>query len=81
MASQQLNMFLSDYEQRSDARDMAAYRALGAMTAAIRYCRDGNTEDALRILTCALDTYERANANLQALTKGENNRHGNRTAA
>ncbi len=71
MASQQLTMFVTDYEKRSDERDIAAYRALGAMTAAICFCRQGKTEDALAILTRALENYERADSNLQQLKKGD----------
>jgi hypothetical protein len=80
MASQQLTMFLSDYEKLSDARDMAAYRALGAISAAICYCRQARTSDALDILTRALEAYERADNKLQNL-KNEGVSHGNCTAA
>jgi predicted negative regulator of RcsB-dependent stress response len=60
-------MFISDYEKLSDARDNAAYRALGAISAAICYCRQQNTADALSILTRALEAYERADEKLQGL--------------
>lgn len=67
MASQQLTMFVSDYEQLSDARDREAYRALGAMTAALCYCREQKLEDAEAVLKRALENYERADQKLQSL--------------
>ena len=67
MASQQLSMFLTDYEQRSDARDMAAYRALGAMSAAICLLRQAKGQDALSILLSALERYELADRELQKI--------------
>jgi hypothetical protein len=60
-------MFVSDYEKLSDQRDVAAYRALGAMTAAICFCREGKADDALAVMTRALENYERADQNLQGL--------------
>jgi Tfp pilus assembly protein PilF len=63
-------MFVTDYERRSDERDIAAYRALGAMTAAICFCRQGKSEEALAVLTRALHNYERADSNLQQLKRG-----------
>jgi hypothetical protein len=72
LASQQLTMFVSDYEQGCDLRDRAAYRALGAITAAICFCREGKTKDALHILTTAIERYEQANRELQRIKKGEN---------
>lgn len=71
MATNQLTMFVTDYEQRSDARDMAAYRALGSITAAVVYLRENDPKTALHILTSAIETYERADAKLQNLKKGE----------
>lgn len=71
MASQQLTMFVSDYEQRSDARDMAAYRALGALSAAICFCRENDTKRALHVLTEALERYELADQKLQQVKKGD----------
>jgi hypothetical protein len=67
VASQQLTMFVSDYEKRSDARDMAAYRALGAMTAAIVFCQIGDAKAALRVLTEARDRYEQRDRELQKI--------------
>lgn len=67
MASQQLTMFLSDHDRLSDARDREAYRALGAMTAAICFCREGKADDALAVMTRALENYERADQHLQSL--------------
>lgn len=69
MASQQLTLFMSDFEKLEQARDMAAYRALGALTAAICFCRQKRTEDALAIMERALEAYERANDKLQLLKK------------
>jgi hypothetical protein len=68
---QQLTLFISDYQRLSDARDVAAYRALGAITAAICFCREKRTDDALAVLTSALERYERADQNLQRLKKGD----------
>lgn len=48
----------SEYQQLRIARDLAAYRALGHIDAAICYCRQGNTEMALSILLNARATYE-----------------------
>lgn len=79
MASQQLTMFISDYEKLSDARDNAAYRCVGAISAAICYCRQQNTADALSILTRALEAYERAEQKLENYKQGEC--RGNHTAA
>jgi hypothetical protein len=74
VASQQLTMFVSDYEKLVDARDMAAYRCVGALTAAICFCRQRDTDAALSILTSALARYESAAEKLEALKthKGEN---------
>ncbi len=73
MASRQLTMFVSDYEKLSDARDMAAYRALGAISAAICYCREGDAKAALGVLTSARDRYEQRDRELQNLkTQKEN---------
>ncbi len=59
MASQQLTMFMSDYERLAEQRDFAAYRAVGAISAAICYCKNGQLSDVLHILTSALENYER----------------------
>ena len=75
--SQQLTLFVSDYERLSDARDVAAYRALGAMTAAVCFCRQGKTEDALTVMTAALERYERADEKLQQLKKGDSSCRSN----
>jgi hypothetical protein len=73
----------SDYERFSTARDYAAYRALGAIDAAICYCRQGDAEMALRILTNARADYNHADLNLQTCKnqKKENVSDGNRTVA
>jgi len=55
----------NDYKKLSIARDHAAYRALGAIDAAICYCRNGDAVIALNILTKARAQYERANQKLQ----------------
>jgi hypothetical protein len=66
-------MFVSDYEKLSDARDVAAYRCVGALTAAICFCRQKDLDAALTILTSALARYESAAEKLEALKtrKGE----------
>lgn len=56
MASQQLTMFVTDYEKLAEQRDFAAYRAVGAMTAAIVFCREQRTHDALAVLSRFSDT-------------------------
>lgn len=70
-ASKQLTLFVSDYERLCEQRDIAAYRALGAMAAAMCFCRQGRPEDALTVLTSALARYERADEKLQQLKKGD----------
>jgi predicted negative regulator of RcsB-dependent stress response len=65
--AQQITMFVSDYDRLTDERDNAAYRAVGAITAAIRFCRDEQTKDALAVLTAALDRFEMADSNLQKI--------------
>lgn len=80
MARNQHSLFISEYDRLSERRDLAAYQALGAITAAIRFCRENDSKSALHILTSAVDQYERTNAELQQLAKGDNV-HGNRTAA
>jgi hypothetical protein len=73
----------SDFDRLSTARDYAAYRALGAIDAAICYCRQGDAEMAMRILTNARADYNRADLNLQNFKnqKREGKSHGNRTVA
>ena len=71
-SAQQLTMFVNDYDRLCDARDMAAYRALGAITAAICFCREKRSDDALAVLTQALQQYEKADQQLQNLKSGEN---------
>jgi hypothetical protein len=56
-----------DYEELSDRRDLAAYRALGAMTAAICFCRQGKTADAMAVLIRAVRDYELVDQQLQSL--------------
>lgn len=75
MAShKQLTMFLTDHEKLSDARDRAAYRCVGAISAAICYCRQEQPKDALSILMNALSAYEHAETKLENFKKqGANN--------
>jgi hypothetical protein len=68
-AGQQLPLFHNEYKKLCQRRDVAAYRALGAMTAAICFCRQGMPEDALGVLRSALDRYEIADSSLQNLKK------------
>ncbi len=67
MASQQLTMFMSDYERLAEQRDFAAYRAVGAISAAICYCKNGEMKDVLHILTSALENYEMVANKLESL--------------
>ena len=71
MASRQLTLFMSDYDRLGEQRDFAAYRALGSISAAIVFVRQQRTEIALEVLTRALETYERADSQLQQLKKGD----------
>lgn len=63
----QLTLFAKNYAVLSQARDMMAYRALGSIAAAICFCRQRRTEDAIAILLTALERYELANQELNAL--------------
>jgi hypothetical protein len=73
----------SDFERLCTARDYASYRALGAIDAAICYCRQGDSAMAMRILTNARADYNRADLNLQNFKnqKREDASHGNFTLA
>ena len=59
----------SDYQRACIARDHAAYRAVGAIDAAICYCRNADPKMALSILLNARADYERADKNLQNNSK------------
>ncbi len=65
MASRQLALFTDEYDRLCEQRDNEAYRALGAITAAICFCRQERSQDALAILTNAISRYETADAQLQ----------------
>lgn len=65
MSRDQLTMFVSDFDKLSDARDNAAYRCVGAISAAICYCRQDKPKDALSILKSALAAYEHAEEKLE----------------
>jgi hypothetical protein len=72
---EQIQLFVNEYQQLCEQRDFAAYRALGAITAAICFCRNHQTQDALGVLTSAIQRYEQADEKLQQLklaAKGEN---------
>ena len=77
-STQQIRMFDTSYEQICEQRDMAAYRALGAITAAICFCKKGDTRAALDILTKARDRFDQIDHELQTLKTGD--RNGNATA-
>jgi hypothetical protein len=75
-------MFVTDFDRLSDARDMAAYRALGAISAAICFCKQERPKDALAVLVSAMERYEAADQELQSFKiqpTGEIH-HGNATA-
>jgi hypothetical protein len=80
VASQQLTMFLTDHEKLSDARDNAAYRCVGAIASALGYSRSNRMDEAFRILSAALENYERAESKLSNY-KSKGAQNGNRTAA
>jgi hypothetical protein len=63
--SRQLALFTDEYDRLLDARDNEAYRALGAITAAICFCRQERSKDALAVLTRAIERYEEADTLLQ----------------
>ena len=64
---------LADHQRLSRDRDLAAYRAVGAIDAAICYCRQGADVEALNILTRARSYYELADSNLQSLKNHKSN--------
>ena len=69
----QLTLFGNRYDQLAEQRDMAAYRALGAMTSAICFCRQNRAQDALVVLTAAMQRYNDVEEQLVNLKlKGEN---------
>jgi hypothetical protein len=73
VASRQLALFSDAYDQLVEQRDMAAYRALGAMTSAICFCRQNRTQDALEVLTAAMTRYTAVEEQLVNFKlKGEN---------
>jgi hypothetical protein len=65
VASRQLALFTDEYDRLLEQRDMEAYRALGAITAAICFCRQERSKDALEVLTRAIERYEIADTQLQ----------------
>jgi hypothetical protein len=67
VADQQLRMFVTDYDRLAEARDRAAYRALGAITRAIVLCKHNDLKGALAVLTEARDLYEARDRELQTL--------------
>jgi len=75
-------MFVTDFDRLSDQRDMAAYRALGAISAAICFCKQNRAKDALAVLTSALERYEQADQELQSfkIQLPQENHHGNAAA-
>lgn len=81
MARRQGALFISEYDRLSERRDFAAYKALGAITAAINFCREDDSKSALHILTTAIEQYERTNTELQRLATKGGSDHGNRAAA
>lgn len=66
-STQQINLFSSEYRKRAEQRDFAAYRALGAISAAVCFCRQNRSQDALAVLTSALARYEEADQQLHSL--------------
>lgn len=72
----QIGLFQTEYERLCDQRDVAAYRALGAITAAIAFCKQGDAEKALTVLNSARERYDVADAQLQQLKlQGGNHVH------
>jgi hypothetical protein len=65
--AEQIPFWMSEYEQRCEKRDMAAYQALGALTQAIVLCEQGDAKSALAFLVAARDRYEARNRELQAV--------------
>jgi len=73
---------MTDYQKLSRARDLAAYRALGHIDAALCYARQGDVKMVLSILLSAREQYEAADRKLQQCTNSqkENSTNGNRAA-
>jgi hypothetical protein len=57
----------TEYARLKDERDTAAYRAVGALDAAIVFCREGKPEDALSVLLAARSRYQTAEDALDEL--------------
>jgi len=75
----------SDYQRLRIARDLAAYRAVGHIDAAICYCRQGDSKMALSILMNARRMYEAADQALDqhvhANSKKDNSADSDQSAA
>jgi hypothetical protein len=73
----------SQYERLRIARDLAAYRAVGHIDAAICYCRQGDAKMALSILLNARATYNAAANALDNHTtsKKQSSAEGDQSAA
>jgi len=74
---------MTTYQQLSRARDLAAYRALGHIDAAICYARQGDTQTVLSILLSARELYEKAARALDSLNSsstGKGNSHNGNTS-
>lgn len=72
-------MAISQRDQLHQQRTYAAYAALGSISAAICFCRQNRSKDALAVLARALKEYEDADQKLYefttqsfAPTQGEN---------
>lgn len=76
---------VSQYERLRIARDLAAYRAVGHIDAAICYCRQGDAKMALSILMNARRMYEKADQaldqHLNSSSKKQNSTAGDQSAA
>jgi hypothetical protein len=75
----------TDYQRLRIARDLAAYRAVGHIDAAICYCRQGDAKMALAILMDGRALYQKAADALDQHTtsspKKENTSERTRSAA
>ena len=78
---------LETFTRLCEARDTAAYRVVGHLDVAIYACRNGNAQEALRILSDARRIFNQADAELTNFKrsnpnhfKKENRNHGDATS-
>ncbi len=65
--TRQLQMFKSEFEEASFARDLAAYGVVGCLESAIHWAKQGDSAHVASILERAKAKYEKAEKHLQLL--------------